>query len=376
MTAIRIGFLTAWAGLVLPAAAMEASGPRPSRVCSSCHGEIKRQWEASSMGRSWTNPVFQAFLKDARAALGDSARLGCISCHAPLASVMGDADVADPIAQEGVSCNFCHNVSGIDPSGKQPSYVWDASDPNLMRGPRADAEPGSAHGAAYSEIHTKSEFCGSCHTYGDEKAGLMFENTFVEWKGSRAAAGGTQCQDCHMPTKVGKASPIVKKTRPDLRQHIFAGAHGAGALDSAAVLAAAVEGGRLRISVANRRGGHALPGGGASMRMIALEVVFRDANGKELGRVTADRYGVEFADGAGKSPVPKWLAKKVARSNPIPADGSATAWADIPAGAKRAESELIYHFVHPAYRGDLEKRGVDLARSAPVVMARAAIDLP
>ena len=112
------------------------------------------------------------------------------------------------------------------------------------------------------------------------------------------------------------------------------------------------------------------------MRTITLDVVFQAADGKELGRVTADRYGIEFADSAGKSPVPKWLAKKVARSNPIPADGSVTAWADIPPGAKRAVSVLTYHFLHPAYRAALEKRGVDLTRSAPAVMARVATDLP
>jgi predicted CxxxxCH...CXXCH cytochrome family protein len=368
--------IAAAAAWLLLAAVAEASAPRPARVCSSCHGEIRKQWEASSMAQSWRNPVFQAFLADAKAALGDSTRLACISCHAPLASVTGDAEVVDPVSQEGVTCNFCHNVSAVDPSPKPASYTYDPSNPNLMRGPRADADAGSAHEFAYSEIQTKSEFCAACHSYGDEQAGLFFEPTYVDWKGSKAAQAGKQCQDCHMPTKVGKASAIAKKTRDDVRQHLFVGAHGAGALDSTATLAAAVEGGRVKLTVTNTRAGHALPGGSASMRMIALDVVFRGADGKEVGRVTADRYGIEFADSAGKSPVPKWLAKKVARSNPIPANGTVTAWADIPAGAKRAESELVFHFIHPAYRGDLEKRQVDLARSAPAVMTRAAVDLP
>ena len=44
MTAIRIGFLTAYAGLLLPAATLEAAGPRSSRVCSSCHAEDGRPY--------------------------------------------------------------------------------------------------------------------------------------------------------------------------------------------------------------------------------------------------------------------------------------------------------------------------------------------
>ncbi|HEY6221748.1 MAG TPA: multiheme c-type cytochrome [Candidatus Eisenbacteria bacterium] len=373
--ALICGFLPA---SLLPQRAAEAAEPRSSRVCSSCHGEIKKQWEKSSMAQSWTNPVFQAFLADAKAALGDSAQAGCLACHAPLASVTGDMKVEDPIGQEGVACNFCHSVSAVDVSPKPASYAWDAADPITMRGPFDDAESGNAHGSVQSPMMTQGEFCASCHWYAGAGAGegLVFEGTHEQWKASKAAAAGKQCQDCHMPPAPGKASLIAKKTRDTIWAHTFAGAHAAGGLDSVASVAAAVESGKLKLTVRNTRGGHSLPGGGASMRAITLEVVYQDGAGKELARVLVQTYDTEFADASGKSPVPKWLAKKVARSNEIPADEPKVEWTEIPPGAKTAEAVLTYHFLLPTYRAVLVAKKVDLTGRDPVVMARASVAIP
>ena len=353
-----------------------AAEPRSAKVCSSCHGEMKRQWEKSSMALSWTNPVFQAFLADAKAALGDKVQADCIACHAPLASVTGDVKVEDPVGQEGITCNFCHAVSAVDVSPKPASYTWDAADPNLMRGPFEDAESGSAHGSALNPIMAKSDFCASCHWYAGQGEGLLFEGTHPQWKASKAAAAGKQCQDCHMTPAPGKASLIAKKTRDKIWAHSFSGAHTAGVLDSTASVAGAVEGGKLKLTVRNTRGGHSLPGGGASMRAITLEVVYQDGAGKELARVPVQTYDTEFADANGKSPVPKWLAKKVARSNEIPADEAKVEWSEIPPGAKKAEAVLTYHFILPPYRAALMAKKVDLTGRDPVVMARVTVAIP
>jgi nitrate/TMAO reductase-like tetraheme cytochrome c subunit len=355
---------------------LQAAEPRSATICSSCHGEIEKQWESSSMSRSWTSPVFRAFLADARAALGDTVRTRCLSCHAPMAAVTGDLEVEGDVAQEGVTCNFCHNVSAVEVSPAPASYSWDASDPNLMRGPYADADPGNGHGAVFSATFTTGEFCASCHWYGNQAAGLVFEGTHPQWKASAAAKAGTQCQDCHMPPAPGKASMLSKMTREKVWHHLFQGAHTPGVSDSAASLKATVEEAKLKIIVTNTRGGHSLPGGGASMRAITLDVIYRDAAGAEVSRVPVQTFDTEFADASGKSPVPKWLARKVARSYEIVAGEPRTEWAEIPAGAKRAEAVLTYRFILPAYLPSLEKRQVDLSRHAPVVMARAAVALP
>jgi len=329
------------------------------------------------MSRSWTNPVFQAFLSDAKAALGDSIQAKCIACHAPLASVTGDMKVETSVGQEGVTCNFCHNVSAAEASGMPASYTFDPTDPSLMRGPYADSDPEKAHGFLQSPLHAKSEFCASCHYVNRPKNGVPIETTYERWKSSDAASEGEQCQDCHMPPLPGQAAPQVSKMKRDnVAAHTFQGAHGAGALDSVATLAAILDGGKLKMTITNRQAGHALPGGGGGMRVIALEVLFEDASGDTLKSVPVETYGIVYADEQGRSPVPKWLAKTVARMNEIPASGPRVETCDVPPGAKRAEARLTYHFINPAYLPSLDRRQVDLSRHQPAVIARATVSLP
>ena len=329
------------------------------------------------MGKSWKNPVFQAFLADAKAQLGDSALPACIACHAPAASVTADYKFESPVSQEGVTCNFCHNVSAVDPSPKPASYTFDAGNPLLMRGPYADSDPGSAHGFVKSEVHTKGEFCAACHEHASGGTGVPIEMTYSRWKASKAASKGKQCQDCHMAPVAGQAAPkISKMNREKVYGHRFPGAHAAGMLDSVASLGASVEGGRLKLTVANRRAGHSLPGGGGGMRVITLSVAFFGAAGESLAGNVVETYGIRYADAKGASPVPKWLAKTIVHQAEIPADEDAVAWCDIPAKAKRAAATLLYHYIDPAYLPSLKQRQVDLTAHQPVVMARAATKLP
>jgi len=359
------------------ASAVWAQDLRPASFCGACHGKIRREWETSAMAKSWKNPVFQAFLADAKAQLGESVIASCVACHAPAAAVTADYKFESPVSQEGVTCNFCHNVSAVDPSGKPGSYTFDPANPLLMRGPYSDSDPGSAHGFVYSDVHTKGEFCAACHNHTAAATGVPIETTYPRWKGSKAAAGGKQCQDCHMPSYAGQAAPkISKMNRDKVHAHSFRGPRGGGALDSVATLNAVVEGGRLKLSVANRRAGHALPGGGGGMRVIALSVAFFGAAGESLSTTPVQTYGIQYADAKGATPVPKWLAAKVVRQAEIPPDGAAVEWCDIPAKAKRARSILVYHFIDPAYLPALKQRQVDLSAHQPVVLARAETKLP
>jgi len=352
-----------------------AADPRPARFCSSCHQNQMKEWQSSSMALAWKNPVFQAFLEDAKKDLGPEVQTDCVACHAPLGFVTGDLKMEDPKSQEGVTCNFCHNVSDVEVSPRPASYTHDPSDPLLMRGPFKDADPAAAHGSQYRELFTKSDFCASCHWY-DREPGVTIEATHPQWKASKAAASGAQCQSCHMKPYSGKAALIAQKTRDQVWSHAFPGAHSDSLPDSVATLAAAVVEGRLKLTVTNRQGGHSLPGGGGSFRWIALDVVYRDLAGKEIGRAAVQGYGTEYADAAGKSPVPKWLAKKVARSAEIPADEPRVEWADIPAGARRAEASLTYYFLNPAYVPGLEARKVDLSRHRPRILAKTRVEIP
>jgi hypothetical protein len=372
-----VGFLLLAAGLALGAADVRAAEPRPAMTCGACHKLLRVQWEGSAHATSWKNPVFRAFLEEATKSLGSALKPSCLPCHAPAAHVAGDVNVTDLISQEGIGCNFCHNVSAADPSTKPGSYTHDPSDPNLMRGPYRDADPRGAHGAVYSEVHTTSAFCASCHSAAHPRSGVIVEPTYLDWTRSAAAASGKQCQDCHMPPTPGKAAITAKKSRPAVFAHTFVGPRMTPAwLDSAATVSAALEGRRLRLEVSNRAAGHALPGGGNSMRTVQLDVVFRDGKGGEVSRLTAERFGVEFSDADGTFPVPKWIAHAVARSTAIPPDSSRVVWCDLPPGAATAEATLTYYSIHPAYRPMLEARGVDLSGRAPYVMARAKVTMP
>jgi hypothetical protein len=112
------------------------------------------------------------------------------------------------------------------------------------------------------------------------------------------------------------------------------------------------------------------------MRSIALDVVFQDASGSTLKTVPVETYGIVYADEQGRSPVPKWLAKSVARMNEIPVSEPKIETCDVPRGAKTAEARLTYRFIDPAYLPSLNRRQVDLSGHQPVLIARAAVTLP
>jgi len=328
------------------------------------------------MAQSWKNPVFQAFLTDAKAKLGDSTLAACISCHAPAAAVTADYKFESTVSQEGVTCNFCHNVSSVDPSPKPASYTFDPDHPLLMRGPYTDSDPGKAHDFVYSKIHTKAEFCAACHEHSSRGGtGVPIETTYDRWKASDAATEGDQCQDCHMAPYAGQAAPkISKMNREKVYSHAFHAARTPGFLDSVVTLSASVEKGRLKLTVTNRRAGHSLPGGGGGMRLIDLSVSFYAAGGESLASAEVQTYGIRYADAKGATPVPKWLAQTVAHQAEIPSDGAATEWCDVPAKAARAEAKLVYYSIDPAYLPLL--RNVDLSARQPIVMARASAKLP
>jgi len=361
--------------LVSSASAQEL---RPATYCGACHGPIRREWATSTMGTSWKNPVFQAFLADAKAQLGDKTLKECIACHAPAASVTADVNFESKVSQEGITCNFCHNVSAVDPSPRPASYTFDTSDPQLMRGPYQDSDPGGAHKFVYSELHTKSELCAACHEHASHGGtGVPIETTYSRWKASDAASEGEQCQDCHMPAYSGSAAPHVSKMkRSVVHGHGFPAARTPGFLDSVVTMTVKPKGPNLEVTIANRKAGHSLPGGGGGMRAIALSVSFYGAKGDSLGSTDVEIYGIRYADQNGRSPVPKWLAATVAHQKEIPTSGSITETCGILPGAKRAVARLTYYSIDPAYLPALAKRQVDLSDHRPVVMARAAVMLP
>ncbi|UCE72760.1 MAG: hypothetical protein JSU99_06145, partial [Nitrospiraceae bacterium] len=175
----------------------------PSTTCRNCHDTIFRQYSQSMHKQSFTNPVFQAqyFKELLPLAFDDKDILSeakkCIACHAPEAfmrynSLITSKEEIDPL-KSGVICDFCHRITGYkDESPGNGNYISSPGPEKL--GPFIHKK--NWH-HVYSELHTKSEFCAICHNAVNHH-GLEIKSTYTEWKDSRYAEEGIQCQDCHM----------------------------------------------------------------------------------------------------------------------------------------------------------------------------------
>jgi hypothetical protein len=193
-------------------APLAPQGPPPARfsaleaslapeACGTCHPAQLADWQtsthASSMGAGVSGQLMEMLARDPRGALA------CYQCHAPLAEQSPlrrdtlDANPAfDPALRgRGIPCAACH-VRGHERFGPPRR---DGSLASLA--PRETLPHG---GVTRTPAYLASEFCRSCHQFGPDGyalEGKPLQDTYNEWKASRFAAAGVQCQDCHMPDR-------------------------------------------------------------------------------------------------------------------------------------------------------------------------------
>jgi hypothetical protein len=300
-------------------------------VCAGCHEEIHAQWQGSMHAQAVTDPIFLALWKlGSKETKGGVDRL-CLGCHTAI-GVVSNGFTLDPgtgeikatgIARQGVQCDFCHTVK------EHTILKTPTLDPNnasllmapgqVKRGPYKDAEsPG--HETAFSELHTRAEFCGACHNVFHPVTNYPIERTYEEWKESVYARAGIQCQDCHM-MPVEKAREVARTMKPQKNpgkassmgperdqvfSHEFVGANftvptllghrqtsdiATRRLQSAAELvveapASAKPGevATVKVRVTNVGAGHNLPTSLTEVREMWLDVTVRDATGAEVYR--------------------------------------------------------------------------------------------
>jgi nitrate/TMAO reductase-like tetraheme cytochrome c subunit len=299
-----------------------------SATCQGCHGQIFDQHVASQHERSLSNPVFQAqyFAElvpqvPGNPALREEAKL-CIACHAPIAYQQGKApvmrkDEIDP-NWAGVTCDFCHTMTGFSgPAPENGNFIGAPATKKL--GPFRREEDWHH---AYSRFQTQSEACAVCHNAVNH-LGLEIKSTYTEWKNSRYAREGIQCQDCHMTTygfltggkpvyASGQAAQMglaEVPMRARLYTHRFPGAHSRSQVEGAITLSLEVERSAVSpgeaiivlIRVDNERTGHKMPSGSADLRQMWLSL--RMAAGDRVVSVPAGsiRSAVPY-DVAGKGP--------------------------------------------------------------------------
>jgi mono/diheme cytochrome c family protein len=356
-------------------------------VCEGCHTEIFEQWNGSMHSKAFVDPLWRAatklFVKEAKSTGEILEMKACVKCHTPLgfrsyliSSPADDYDKLPDLPAQGIFCNWCHNISEVKHLGDAGYEVEPGGgddDPSTMLGPFKDADS-PFHPTKYSELHTRSEFCGLCHNVSHAENKLPIEQTYSEWKNSPYNTGDPEttvnCQDCHMRQRPG--IPATGKTeRPDNpgtacedcpeREHIwthyFVGAnaivtkllgsdmHAQMAIErlqNAADLELIKDGrykkdslSHIQVKVINSGAGHYLPTGLTEVREMWLDVSITDASGKSLLRSggldtegnidkTAVKYFTQLGNDIGQPVLNAALADRILYDYRIPPKGYVT----------------------------------------------------
>lgn len=281
---------------------------RPA-ACAACHTDITRQHEQALMSQAFTHQwdeveYFELAVPHAeRDPKVAGVKAGCNGCHAPIAFLSGDIPPKPPAsgsrANEGVSCDLCHTVTGFE--GDTPfNFNWVSSPGRIKYGTR-DGLESPYHATQRNDFLRTAEFCGTCH---NEKSpyGTWVKATHLEWKEGPHGKAGIVCQECHMPPAPGRSAKMGSHL-PDVRQHLFHGAHDPGKLAGVVEVrihpdvreAEPGETVRLTTVLVNAKAGHKVPTGSAEERVVWLHVEAADAKGG-IHHLPVDRKGFDGED--------------------------------------------------------------------------------
>jgi hypothetical protein len=256
------------------------SGFTPAAVCGQCHEAIYNKWKDSMHSLSIADPIFDLAFMQSIKLKGENAKRMCLRCHAPVTQFNGDYGLRDSITKEGITCDFCHSISGVEVDSKTDPYKL--SPGKRKWGPLRKASS-PAHEVEESEWFRRSEFCGACHEFTG-KGGVVVMGTYSEWKQGPYAKEGKTCQDCHMPMT---DEPIIRKgaglkeTPNKVNLHDLQGGHSLEQLSKALkVRIASVDrvksGVKVKVILTNVGSGHMIPTGIPSRKLV-LRLIVRDA---------------------------------------------------------------------------------------------------
>jgi len=297
----------------------------PPDFCGACHGEIYEQWAGSMHNLSFKDVIYQELALQGLEGLTDKDEIKeaevCQKCHVPVGYITGnpkklsdDFSGIPDIGKEGIQCDYCHSITGAYKI-YNAAFKYDPgngdSDPGIKRGPFKDAES-DFHGSEYSEFHTKSEICGTCHNVKHEVFGTWLDTTYEEWKKSPYSKEGIQCQDCHMYQRADEPgtgltarskNPGTASSGSREREHIFTHYFVGGNTvipgmgnDSVRVKMAEArlknavtididdktEENNLVVRLKNKGAGHDVPTGVSNMRQVWIQVKAVDSKGKTV----------------------------------------------------------------------------------------------
>src|SRR5262245_58977777 len=243
--------------------------------CFACHnglstsgGEdisIGLSWRPTMMANSARDPYWQAGVRretmdhpESKAAIEDE----CAKCHMPMARyqsqyegkdaevfarlVFGSDDRMDLLAQDGVSCSLCHQITQ-DKLGTRESLVGGfVVDTTKSKGERAEYGPfkiedgqnrimrtsSGGYRPTESDHVRKTELCATCHTLitkalgpGGQVIGQLPEQMpYQEWFASEFR-DKQSCQNCHMPAveEETRIAVTLGLPRENMGRHVFVG---------------------------------------------------------------------------------------------------------------------------------------------------------
>ncbi len=337
-------------------------GPTNSaEACGRCHRAIHLAWKSSAHARSMESRLFQDVLELTGKEYGAAARKACLACHAPVAVQTGDLSLQSKTSWEGVTCDYCHSIREVSLAGGNPKARMEYG--SAKSGPLKDSSS-SAHATVYSEVHTSSLACAPCHEYRNP-FGFPILTTFTEWKESKYAAEGRQCQSCHMSRVAGDVvEPRLQRSSvAKINLHQMPGSHSIDQLASTvkAQLSAKHELDHLTVSieVTNAAAGHYVPTG-SPLRQLVLEVRADPYDGSHFREQRVWRRAVADQDGnpVENEPAAFMKARKVIEDTRLAPGEKRTETFTFPvkAGVQTQVKATFWYYYSPLAVAESEKR--------------------
>jgi len=348
-------------------------------TCGGCHDEIFDQWQNSMHGLAHKDPLYREVALFLRKELTERSEVAeaesCVKCHTPVGYITGITGSTTEeltgknipgILKQGIQCDYCHSATGAKKmynNGLTLKPGRGEDEPGIKRGPYSDSKS-DFHDSAFSEFHTSSEICGTCHNVNHVVYGTKLESTFDEWENSPYNSSDPNkritCQGCHMyqrpgvpatgetprPLNPGYASADGPE-RPHVFTHYFVGGNtlvpgmfrdskkgkmAEERLKNAAGLSidySGISSGNLIVSVKNTGAGHYLPTGLTDTRQMWLEISVKNERGGVVyssGKLDKDGYITDntfiyntvFGDGKGNAVTNIAKAKEIIKDRRIP----------------------------------------------------------
>lgn len=383
----------------------------PTR-CVHCHRDIYEDWSLSMHAYAWEDKWYRPDYMLGHQETDGGTDLLCGACHAPIAARTGllppaDGSKFDATSRQGISCDFCHTVTGV----AEMANMGHVSEPgNVKIGPRGDGRS-LYHEVKNTGLHTKADFCGSCHMVIHPVTGVHIIDTWDDWTNSEYGKQNITCQECHMTHSpgIGKTpgqSSLMGKKRENIAFHGFIGGSSyvhdqlgnteqaelsREYLRAAAELKLAekiTEDGTLELTVDvhNVGAGHKIPTGTTYIRIMWLQVEVADNAGKVIYRSghvdeknhvdpEAVFFRVLFRDAEGNLTDKSWRAHGIGYDRRIPAKGmdSETYRIGLPGkGEYEVTTRLMYRsFTQESLDEVYERTGEALPPVVSVEMAAA-----